>query len=88
MLTVSHVTKIFPGGKGYSIFLSPWKKGKCSAFSVRTGLGKSTTIRHIMGFMKWHREPCGYGILIRGKIKGNFKSWSDICPEKLPLWRV
>ncbi|GIO30083.1 MULTISPECIES: ABC transporter ATP-binding protein [Paenibacillus] len=52
MLTVSHVTKVFPGGKGIFDVSFTVEKGEVFGFLGPNGAGKSTTIRHIMGFMK------------------------------------
>lgn len=52
MLTVEHVTKRFPNGKGIFDVSFSVKKGEVFGFLGPNGAGKSTTIRHIMGFMK------------------------------------
>ncbi|MGG1554886.1 ATP-binding cassette domain-containing protein [Paenibacillus ferrarius] len=52
MLTVSHLTKAFPGGKGIFDVSFSVEKGEVFGFLGPNGAGKSTTIRHIMGFMR------------------------------------
>ncbi|HEX7055964.1 MAG TPA: ABC transporter ATP-binding protein [Bacilli bacterium] len=52
MLTVDHLTKKFPNGKGIFDVSFTVKKGEVFGFLGPNGAGKSTTIRHIMGFLK------------------------------------
>ncbi|TXK82633.1 ABC transporter ATP-binding protein [Paenibacillus sp. N3.4] len=52
MLTVQHLTKTFPNGKGIFDVSFSVKRGEVFGFLGPNGAGKSTTIRHIMGFMK------------------------------------
>ncbi|PYI51889.1 ABC transporter ATP-binding protein [Paenibacillus flagellatus] len=52
MLTVQHLTKTFPNGKGIFDVSFAVEKGEVFGFLGPNGAGKSTTIRHIMGFMK------------------------------------
>lgn len=52
MLTIQHLTKRFPGGKGIFDVSFSVQKGEVFGFLGPNGAGKSTTIRHIMGFMK------------------------------------
>lgn len=68
MLTVSHVTKVFPGGKGIYDVSFTVEKGEVFGFLGPNGAGKSTTIRHIMGFMKPEK-----GFV---QIKG-YDTWKD-----------
>ncbi|GIO70240.1 ABC transporter ATP-binding protein [Paenibacillus cookii] len=68
MLTVSHVTKVFPGGKGIFDISFTVEKGEVFGFLGPNGAGKSTTIRHIMGFMK----PAQGTVRIR-----DFDTWKD-----------
>ncbi|WP_276351802.1 ABC transporter ATP-binding protein [Cohnella caldifontis] len=52
MLSVEHVTKKFPNGRGIFDVAFSVGKGEVFGFLGPNGAGKSTTIRHIMGFMK------------------------------------
>lgn len=83
MLTVSHVTKVFPSGKGIFDVSFTVEKGEVFGFLGPNGAGKSTTIRHIMGFMK----PVKGYVQIKGydtwKDQGQFQKQIGYLPGEI-----
>lgn len=83
MLTVSHVTKVFPGGKGiYDVSFSV-HKGEVFGFLGPNGAGKSTTIRHIMGFMKPEKGYVQIHGLDTWKDQGKFQKLVGYLPGEI-----
>lgn len=83
MLTVQHLTKTFPGGKGIRDVSFSVAKGEVFGFLGPNGAGKSTTIRHIMGFMK---PDQGY-VKVNGydtwKEQGKFQKYIGYLPGEI-----
>ncbi|WP_339321429.1 ABC transporter ATP-binding protein [Paenibacillus sp. FSL W8-0194] len=83
MLTVSHVTKIFPGGKGIFDISFTVEKGEVFGFLGPNGAGKSTTIRHIMGFMKPAQGTVRIRDLDTWKDQGKFQKLVGYLPGEI-----
>lgn len=83
MLTVSHVTKIFPGGKGIHDVSFTVEKGEVFGFLGPNGAGKSTTIRHIMGFMKPEKGYVRIGGYDTWKDQGSFQKRIGYLPGEI-----
>ncbi|GGD63498.1 ABC transporter ATP-binding protein [Paenibacillus nasutitermitis] len=83
MLTVQHLTKRFPNGKGIFDVSFTVKKGEVFGFLGPNGAGKSTTIRHIMGFMK---PSSGY-VKVNGldawKDQGKVQAYMGYLPGEI-----
>ena len=52
VIEMLHITKVFPGIKANDDITLQLKKGEIHALLGENGAGKSTTIRHLMGFSK------------------------------------
>lgn len=83
MLSVEHVTKIFPNGRGIRDVTFSVRRGEVFGFLGPNGAGKSTTIRHIMGFLKPDQgsvKVCGYDTW---KEQGRFQKYIGYLPGEI-----
>jgi ABC-2 type transport system ATP-binding protein len=73
IISVEKLTKDY--GKGHGIFDLSFsvEKGECFGFVGTNGSGKTTTIRHIMGFLK----PQSGKVVVCGK-----DAWQNACEIK------
>ncbi|UYO03712.1 ABC transporter ATP-binding protein [Paenibacillus sp. PSB04] len=83
MLSVEHVTKIFPNGRGIRDVTFSVRRGEVFGFLGPNGAGKSTTIRHIMGFLK----PDQGSVKVYGcdtwKEQGRFQKYIGYLPGEI-----
>ncbi|MEF2969124.1 ABC transporter ATP-binding protein [Paenibacillus sp. M1] len=86
MLTVEHLTKTFPGGKGIFDVSFSVKQGEVFGFLGPNGAGKSTTIRHIMGFMKPDQGVVKIGGLDTWKEQGKVQSMVGYLPGEIAFF--
>ncbi|WP_433615847.1 ABC transporter ATP-binding protein [Paenibacillus cellulositrophicus] len=83
MLSVEHVTKIFPNGRGIRDVTFSVRRGEVFGFLGPNGAGKSTTIRHIMGFLKPDQgsvKVCGCDTW---KEQGRFQKYIGYLPGEI-----
>ncbi|MBB3125775.1 ABC-2 type transport system ATP-binding protein [Paenibacillus rhizosphaerae] len=83
MLSVEHVTKIFPNGRGIRDVTFSVRRGEVFGFLGPNGAGKSTTIRHIMGFLKPDQgsvKVCGHDTW---KEQGRFQKYIGYLPGEI-----
>lgn len=83
MLTVDHVTKTFPNGRGIFDVSFSVEQGEVFGFLGPNGAGKSTTIRHIMGFMKPDQGRVTIGGLDAWRDQGKVQSMVGYLPGEI-----